>query len=126
MAESMPYHGNTSSGIVAVSRSSSRSLESCRAGNKLESWKVSAYTNIGAVFLREVRSSSDGLPRGHDVGKFLTPPSRAGSAFVTLFLSFFWVVRSVFFLFQSPKGRVEGGEGKGIGYCHTLDRVNAV
>jgi hypothetical protein len=88
-------------------------LESCRASNKLESWKVSACTNIGAVFLSEVRSSSDGLPRGHGCGEV---PHTAQQSWVCVChsLSFlFWVARSVFFLFQSPKGRVEGGEGKG-------------
>jgi len=116
MVESMPYHGNTSTGIVAVGRSSSRSLESCRASNKLEAGRYRPAPISVLSSLEKCDQVVMGFLAAMEVGKFLTPPSRAGSAFVTLFL-FFFLGCSLCFLFVSitkGKDRGRGREGDRI------------
>jgi len=51
-------------------------VEGSRAGNRLESRKVQARANIGAVFPGDVWSSGDGLPSGHGGREVPMPLSR--------------------------------------------------
>jgi hypothetical protein len=51
-------------------------VEGSRAGNRLESRKVQARANIGAVFPGDVWSSGDGLPGGHGGREVPMPLSR--------------------------------------------------